>query len=471
MNRYTRDMRGYGATPPHANWPNNAKIAVQFVINYEEGGENCLLHGDAASEAFLSEIVGAAQWQGQRHWNMESLYEYGARAGFWRVHRLFTEQQIPATIYGVATALARNPEQMRAMQSAEWEIASHGLKWIEHKDMPRAEERAQIAEAVRLHTEVVGERPRGWYTGRCSMNTVELVAAEGGFDYISDEYADDLPYWRKINGRDQLIIPYTLDANDMRFAAPQGFNSGDQFYSYLKDSFDALYAEGRAGAPKMMSIGLHCRLIGRPGRIMALRRFMDYAKSHEDVWFARRIEIAEHWAKHHPPQPFERPSSMQKDQFIAQYGGVFEHSAWIAEGAFDLELGPAHDSAIGLHNALARIFRSASAEARLGVLRAHPDLAGKLAQADRLTAESTSEQASVGLDALTEAEHAEFTQLNAAYVKKHGFPFIIAVRDFSKAEILSAFRTRLAHDSADEFETACRQVERIAELRLQQLLP
>ena len=471
MNRYTRDMRGYGATPPHANWPNNAKIAVQFVINYEEGGENCLLHGDAASEAFLSEIVGAAQWQGQRHWNMESLYEYGARAGFWRVHRLFTEQQIPATIYGVATALARNPEQMRAMQSAEWEIASHGLKWVEHKDMPRAEERAQIAEAVRLHTEVVGERPRGWYTGRCSMNTVDLVAAEGEFDYISDEYADDLPYWRKINGHNQLIIPYTLDANDMRFAAPQGFNSGDQFYSYLKDSFDALYAEGSAGAPKMMSIGLHCRLIGRPGRIMALRRFMDYAKSHADVWFARRIEIAEHWAKHHPPQPFERPSSMQKDQFITQYGGVFEHSAWIAEGAFDLELGPAHDSAIGLHNALARIFRSASAEARLGVLRAHPDLAGKLAQADRLTAESTSEQASASLDTLTQAEHAVFTQLNAAYVKKHGFPFIIAVRDFSKAEIFSAFQTRLANDSAVEFETACWQVERIAELRLQQLLP
>ena len=320
MNRYTRDMRGYGATPPHANWPNKVKIAVQFVINYEEGGENCLLHGDTASEAFLSEIVGAAQWQGQRHWNMESLYDYGARAGFWRVHRLFTEQQIPATVYGVATALASNPEQMREMQSAEWEIASHGLKWVEHKDIPHAEERAQIAEAVRLHTEVVGERPCGWYTGRCSMNTVDLVAAQGGFDYISDEYADDLPYWRKINGHDQLIIPYTLDANDMRFAAPQWFNSGDQFYSYLKDSFDALYAEGSAGAPKMMSIGLHCRLIGRPGRIMALRRFMDYAKSHEDVWFALRIEIAEHWAKHHPPQPFERPSSMQKDQFIEQYG-------------------------------------------------------------------------------------------------------------------------------------------------------
>ena len=471
MNRYARDMRGYGATPPHANWPNKAKIAVQFVINYEEGGENCLLHGDSASEAFLSEIIGATQWQGQRHWNMESLYDYGARAGFWRVHRLFTEQQIPATIYGVATALARNPEQIRAMQSAAWEIASHGLKWIEHKDMPLWEERAQIAEAVRLHTEVVGERPRGWYTGRCSMNTVGLVAAEGGFDYISDEYADDLPYWRKINGHDQLIIPYTLDVNDMRFAASQGFNSGDQFYSYLKDSFDALYAEGNAGAPKMMSIGLHCRLIGRPGRIMALRRFMDYAKSHADVWFARRIDIADHWTRHHPPQPFERPSCMQKDQFVAQYGGVFEHSAWIAESAFDLELGPAHDSAIGLHNALARIFRSASVEAKQSVLQAHPDLAGKLAQADRLTAESASEQASSGLNALTEAELAEFTQLNAAYMEKHGFPFIIAVRDFSKAEILSAFQTRLANDSEDEFQTACRQVERIAELRLQQLLP
>ena len=357
------------------------------------------------------------------------------------------------------------------MKEADWEIASHGLKWIDYKDHNAETESADIVEAIRLHTEVVGAAPRGWYTGRSSINTVALAAETGVFDYISDTYDDDLPYWMRVSDGDQLIIPYTLDANDMRFAAPQGFNSGDQFYSYLKDSFDALYAEGSAGAPKMMSIGLHCRLIGRPGRIMALRRFMDYAKSHEDVWFARRIEIAEHWAKHHPPQPFERPSSMQKDQFIEQYGGVFEHSAWIAEGAFDLELGPAHDSAIGLHNALARIFRSASGEARLGVLRAHPDLAGKLAQADRLTAESTSEQASVGLDALTEAEHAEFTQLNAAYVKKHGFPFIIAVRDFSKAEILSAFQTRLAHDSADEFETACRQVERIAELRLQQLLP
>ena len=251
--RYIRNMSGYGPKAPDAKWPNGAKIAVQFVVNYEEGGENCILHGDAASEAFLSEIVGAAQWPDQRHWNMESIYEYGARAGFWRLHRLFTELDIPATVYGVATALARSPEQVRAMQSAGWEIASHGLKWVEHKDMDPDTERAQIAEAVRLHTEVTGERPRGWYTGRCSVNTVPLVAQEGGFDYISDTYDDDLPYWMTVEGRDQLIIPYTLDANDMRFATPQGFNAGDQFFNYLKDSFDTLYAEGQAGSAKMMS--------------------------------------------------------------------------------------------------------------------------------------------------------------------------------------------------------------------------
>ena len=471
MARYLRDLHGYGQTPPVAAWPNGAKIAMQFVINYEEGGENCVLHGDAASEAFLSEIVGAAQWPGQRHWNMESIYEYGARAGFWRLHRLFTQLNIPATVYGVATALARNPEQTRAMQSAGWEIASHGLKWIEHKDMSPEEEAAQIAEAVRLHTEVTGERPVGWYTGRCSENTVELVAKQGGFEYISDTYADDLPYWMEIGDQDQLIIPYTLDANDMRFATPQGFNSGDQFFTYLKDSFDALYSEGKNGAPKMMSVGLHCRLIGRPGRVMALQRFMEYAQSHADVWFARRVDIARHWAKTHPHTRIERPSQMTKDRFVSLYGGVFEHSAWIAEGAHDLELGPAHDTAIGLHNALCRIFRSASTEARLGVLRAHPDLAGKLAAAKRLTAESTAEQSSAGLDALTDGERARFTELNTAYVEKHGFPFIIAVRDNTKDTILAAFQTRITNDTATELDTACKQVERIAELRLMDLLP
>ena len=466
--RYPRNMIGYGAMPPKAQWPGGAKIAVQIVLNYEEGGENCLLHGDEASEAFLSEIVGAAQWQGQRHWNMESIYEYGARAGFWRLHRLMKD--LPVTVYGVASALARSPDQVAAMKSAGWEIASHGLKWVEHKDMPEEEERAQIAEAIRLHTEVVGEPPRGWYTGRCSMNTVRL-AAEAGMDYISDTYDDDLPYWTQLDGCDQLIIPYTLDCNDMRFATPQGFNSGDQFFAYLKDSFDALYAEGEEGVPKMMSIGLHCRLIGRPGRVMALKRFLDYAQGHQDVWFATRLQIAEHWAATHPPVKHPRPSQMDRAEFVDTYGGIFEHSAWIAERAFDLELGAAHDTAGGLHNALARMFRSATAEERLGVLTAHPDLAGKLAQAKRLTAESTSEQASAGLDALTDEERATFTELNQDYVGKFGFPFIIAVRDHDKNSILEAFQRRIDHDRDAEFAEACRQVERIAEFRLRDILP
>jgi len=469
--RYPRDLIGHGPTPPDANWPGGAKIAVQIVLNYEEGGENCLLHGDAASEAFLSEIVGAQPWPGQRHWNMESIYDYGARAGFWRLHRLFTGRGIPVTVYGVATALARSPEQVRAMQAAEWEIASHGLKWVEHKDMPEAEERASIAEAIRLHAEVTGSRPTGWYTGRCSENTVRLVAEEGGFDWISDTYDDDLPYWADLGGRDQLIIPYTLDANDMRFATPQGFNTGEHFFRYLKDAFDCLYAEGAAGSPKMMSIGLHCRLIGRPGRIMGLQRFLDHAAGHEGVWFARRIDIARHWAETHPPARRERPSRMDRATFVARFGGIFEHSPWLAERAFDLELGPAHDRAAGLHNALARMFRSASRDERLGVLRAHPDLAGKLAQARRLTAESTAEQASAGLDALTDAERARFEALNNAYVARHGFPFIIAVRDHSKAQILAAFERRLDQDSDTEFAEACRQVERIAEIRLREILP
>jgi len=266
------------------------------VLNYEEGGENNILHGDTASEAFLSEIVGASAWPGQRHWNMESIYEYGARAGFWRLWRMFTGRKIPLTIYGVATALQRSPEQTRAMIEAGWEIASHGLKWVEHKDMSEEEELRQIMEAIRIHTEVTGERPFGWYTGRCSMNTQRLVSEEGGFLYSSDSYADDLPYWVKKH----LIIPYTLDANDMRFATPQGFNTGEHFYQYLKDSFDCLYEEGKRGSPKMMSVGLHCRLAGRPGRALGLAKFLDYVQSHEKVWIARRVDIAKHWHKNFP---------------------------------------------------------------------------------------------------------------------------------------------------------------------------
>ncbi|MDW4498402.1 allantoinase PuuE [Sulfitobacter sp. D35] len=469
MTRYPRDFAGYGPTPPDPQWPGGARIAVQFVLNYEEGGENSLLHGDAASEAFLSEIVGAQPWPGQRHWNMESIYDYGARAGFWRLHRLFTDEAIPVTIYGVASALARAPQQVEAMKAAGWEIASHGLKWIDYKDHTPEAEAADMAEAIRLHTEVVGEAPRGWYTGRCSVNTLRLAAETGLFDYVSDTYDDDLPYWSEQGDRDQLVIPYTLDCNDMRFATPQGFNSGDQFFAYLRDTFDALYQEGVAGSPKMMNIGLHCRLIGRPGRIQSLKRFIAYIKGFEGVWCPRRIEIAEHWAKTHPHPRRTRPSELDRAGFVAAYGGIFEHSPWIAERAFDLELGPAHDQPGGLHSALARVFRSASADERAGVLKAHPDLAGKLAAAKQLTPESTGEQASAGLDALTDAERTEFQSLNAAYMEKHGFPFIIAVRDHDKAGILRAFKRRIGNDTTTEFDEACRQVERIARIRLEAL--
>jgi OHCU decarboxylase len=457
-------MTGYGARPPEANWPGGAKIAVQIVLNYEEGGENNTLHGDEASEAFLSEITGAQPWPGQRHWNMESLYEYGSRAGFWRIHRLLKD--VPVTVYGVATALARAPEQVAAMKSAGWEIASHGLKWIEHKDMDPEAERAQIREAIRLHTEVTGEAPRGWYTGRCSLNTVGLAAEEGDLAYVADSYADDLPYWIRAGGKDQLVVPYTMDCNDMRFSIQSGFSAGHDFEAMLKDAFDVLYEEGHAGSPKMLSIGLHCRLIGRPSRVAALRRAIEYFQSHDEVWFATRLEIAEHWAKENPPVAKLRPSEMEKTAFVTEFGGIFEHSPWIAEGAHDLELGPTHDTATGVHAALSRVFRSASKDLRLGVLTAHPDLAGKLAQAGRLTAESTSEQAGAGLDMLTDDERETLTRFNSDYVGKHGFPFIIAVRDHDKASIMAAFERRIGNDTDTEFAEACRQVERIAEFRL-----
>ena len=470
--RYPRDMHGHGPTPPHANWPGGAHIAVQFVLNYEEGGENCILHGDAASEAFLADVIGAAPWPDQRHANIESMYEYGARAGFWRLHRLFTEAQLPLTIYGVATALMRAPAQLAAMQEAGWEIASHGLKWVQHKDMPPDEERAQIAEAIRLHTVATGTPPRGWYTGRSSLNTIDLVSETGAFAYISDTYDDDLPYWRVHQGKPQLIIPYTLSANDMRFVTAPGFDNGQEYFQFLKDSFDCLYAEGLAGSPKMMSLGLHCRLVGQPGRFQGLKQFVDYIRSFDKVWIPTRLAIAQHWAATHPyVAPEVIPSQLDKADFVARYGSIFEHSAWIAERAWAGELGPANDTAIGLHFALRSQFRMASAEERLKVLNAHPDLAGKLAAAQRLTAESTAEQASVGLDALTDGERQRFTMLNTAYVDKFGFPFIIAVRDNTKASILASFEARLKHTPEAEFAAACAQVERIALLRLKAILP
>jgi chitin deacetylase len=298
---YPRDLRGYGRTPPDPRWPGGARICVQFVINYEEGGESNILHGDAGSEAFLSEIPGASSWPGQRHWNMESSYEYGARAGFWRLWRLFTARGLPVTVYGVATAMARGREQVAAMAEAGWEIASHGLKWIDYKAVPREREREELRAAIALHTEITGARPLGFYLGRCSMNTRALVMEEGGFAYSSDSYADDLPYWVPGPHGPHLVIPYAMDSNDMRFATTSGFATGEDFFVYLRDSFDVLYAEGGQGRASLLNVGLHCRLAGRPGRAASLARFLDYVAAHDGVWVTRRIDIARHWRAVHPP--------------------------------------------------------------------------------------------------------------------------------------------------------------------------
>ncbi len=296
---YPRDLIGHGETPKHARWPGNARIALQFVLNYEEGGENCVLHGDAASEAFLSEIVAAQPIKGMRHMSMESIYEYGSRVGVWRLLALFRRHGIPLTVYGVAMAMERNPKAVEAMLRDGHEIASHGYRWINYQHVPPRLEREHMQRAIEIHTRLTGERPLGWYTGRTSPNTRRLVVEEGGFVYDADDYNDDLPWYDTRYGKPQLIVPYTLDVNDMRFASPQGFNSGDQFYTYLKETFDVLHAEGGI-TPRMMSVGLHCRIVGRPGRMAALERFLQYASRRQGVWFARRIEIARHWLKKHP---------------------------------------------------------------------------------------------------------------------------------------------------------------------------
>ncbi len=296
---YPRDMIGYGRTPPDAAWPERARIALQIVVNYEEGGENTILHGDAASEAYLSEMVGAQPMVGARNLNMESMYEFGSRAGVWRLLRLFERRKIPITVFGVGMALARNPEAVAAMVEGGHEIASHGWRWIDYHGMPEAEERDHIRQTIETIKRMTGSGPLGWYTGRISANTRRLVVEAGGILYDSDSYADELPYWVEVAGRPHLIVPYTLDANDFRFAMPQGFNSGDQFFTYLRDSFDVLYAEGEA-RPKMMSVGLHCRLAGRPGRLAALERFLDHVQSHDRVWICRRDAIARHWQATHP---------------------------------------------------------------------------------------------------------------------------------------------------------------------------
>ena len=297
-NKYPRNIIGYGNKLPKVEWPNKAKLALQFVLNYEEGSENCILHGDTYSETFLSEIIGAKPIKG-RHMSMESLYEYGSRRGFWRIHELFQEKKMPLTIFGVAMALERNKEICEEIKKSDYEIASHGWRWIDYQNVPRSTEKKHMQLAINSIKKIFGERPLGWYTGRCSPNTRDLVMEEGGFLYDSDSYSDDLPYWESKGKKKQLIIPYTLDNNDMRFATNQGFNSGDQFFTYLKDSFDALYNEGNH-TPKMMSVGLHCRLIGRPGRIQSLKKFLDYVLKHKGVWICKRIDIAKYWIKNYP---------------------------------------------------------------------------------------------------------------------------------------------------------------------------
>ena len=295
--KYPRDLVGYGSKSKKINWPNNARIAVQIVLNYEEGAENCVLHGDKYSETFLSEIIGAQPIKG-RHINMESLYEYGSRSGFWRLHKLFQEKKIPITIFGVAMALERNLEVCKAIKDADYEVASHGWRWIDYQNISKSVEKKHMKLAIKTIKKIFGKRPLGWYAGRCSPNTRDLVFKDGGFLYDSDSYSDDLPYWEIRKNKKQLIIPYTLDNNDMRFATNQGFNTGEHFFNYLKDSFDALYEEGKAN-PKMMSVGLHCRLIGKPGRIQSLKKFLDYIQKHQNVWICKRIDIAKHWIKNY----------------------------------------------------------------------------------------------------------------------------------------------------------------------------
>lgn len=300
---YPRDLMGYGGRPPHARWPGQARIAVQFVLNYEEGAENNVLHGDAGSEQFLSDIIGAASYP-ERHMSMESLYEYGSRAGFWRIHNEFQRRGLPLTVFGVAMALARNPLVVEAIKNANYDVVSHGWRWIHYQNMDEATERQHMQRAISVLSDLFGKAPLGWYTGRDSPNTRRLVVEQGGLLYDSDYYGDDLPFWTEVqcaNGekKPHLIVPYTLEANDMRFASPQGFNTGEQFYTYLKDSFDVLYAEGET-SPKMLSIGMHCRLLGRPGKFRALQRFLDYIEQYDRVWVCRRQDIAEHWVAQHP---------------------------------------------------------------------------------------------------------------------------------------------------------------------------
>ncbi|CCD97945.1 allantoinase PuuE [Bradyrhizobium sp. STM 3809] len=463
---YPRDMVGYGRTPPHPRWPGDARIAVQFVINYEEGGENNILHGDTASEAFLSEIVGAQPWWGQRHMNMESIYEFGSRAGFWRLWRMFTSRKLPVTVFAIATAMARNPDAVAAMKEAGWEIASHGLKWIDYRDFSAADERAHIEQAIRIHTELTGTRPLGFYQGRTSAHTLDIVLNEQGFVYSADSYADELPYWIQGPHGPQLIVPYTLDANDMRFATPQGFNSGDQFLAYLKDSFDTLYAEG-VDSPKMMSVGLHCRLVGRPGRAAALARFLDYIMGHDKVWVATRLDIARHWIRTHPPAGVWRPSQMSRVLFVERYGDIFEHTPEIADRAYRAGLTAFDDSADALHTTLMNVVRAMSRDEKLRLIRAHPELAGREALAGEMTHDSIGEQGRLGFTSLSRAEFERVADINRRYRDKFAMPLIVALAlHADRASVIAEMDRRISNDLDTEIANAIDQIGHITRARL-----
>ncbi len=471
---YPRDLRGYGRHPPHPQWPGGARVAVQFVLNVEEGAESCVLDGDAGSEVFLSEIIGATSYP-DRHLSMESIYEYGSRVGAWRILREFERRGLPLTVFGVAQALERNPELTAACVQAGHEIACHGWRWLHYQHIDEATEREHLERAVAVHTAVTGSPPLGWYTGRDSPNTRRLVVEHGGFAYDSDYYGDELPFWTRVTLADgrrlpHLVVPYTLDANDMRFATAQGFHCASQFHEYLRDSFDVLHAEGEH-APKMMSVGMHARLLGRPGRFAALTRFLDHLAAHEGVWICRRIDIARHWQARFPaPSPGWTLDGLNRADariFVDSLGGIFEHSPWVASGVVDQRPFASLDA---LHQAMCAVVDGAGEERQLALIRAHPQLAGKAAIAGELTASSSREQQGAGLDRCSAEEYARLHALNAAYEQRFGFPFILAVRGHDRYSILAELDRRLHQPADREFAEALQQIARIARFRLQDLL-
>ncbi|NBW78498.1 MAG: allantoinase PuuE [Betaproteobacteria bacterium] len=476
---YPRDLVGYGQDVPHALWPRGARIAVQFVLNYEEGAENNVLHGDPTSEQFLSEIVGAAAYEA-RHMSMESIYEYGSRAGVWRLLREFDKRGWPLTVFGVSMALQRHPELTKAFVKLGHEIACHGWRWIHYQHMDEAMERKHLHKGLQVIQELTGQMPLGWYTGRDSPNTRRLVVEHGGLEYDADYYGDDLPFWTEVQTssgevKPHLVVPYTLDTNDMRFATPQGFNTGDHFFDYLKDSFDVLYAEGDPKGldrPKMLSVGMHCRLLGRPGRFRGLQKFLDYVQSHEQVWVCRRIDIARHWKQTHPfsrtPKfSISEVNTWTESELVRHLGAVFESSPWVAKNVASCR---PFDSVAGLHSAMVAAIEAAGQQAQLELIRAHPELAGKAAIRGELTEESTREQAGAGLSLCSPQEFEVLHRLNSAYNAKFGFPFIVAVRGHTRHSIMTLFEQRL-HNSPDAERQEClNQIYKIGRFRLDDLV-